>query len=67
MILIPQVQAILTLIERLKNPKHELSLEKQIQLGNWLQEYVYLHDSKLINEAFIKIEPEQKVEPLPFA
>jgi hypothetical protein len=66
-ILIPQVQAILTLIERLQNPKHELSLEKQIQLGNWLQEYVYLHDSKLINESFIKIEPEQKVEPLPFA
>ena len=61
------MQAINTLIERLKNPKDVLSLEKQIQLGNWLQEYVYLHDSKLINEAFIKIEQEQKTEPLPFA
>jgi len=64
-ILIPQVQAILTLIERLKNPKHELSLEKQIQLGNWLQEYVYLHDSKLINESFIKIEQEAKEAAAP--
>lgn len=65
MIYTPQVQAILTLIERLQNPKHELSLEKQIQLGNWLQEYVYLHDSKLINEAFIKIEKEPEGVKLP--
>jgi len=51
----PKVPPINIIIDKLKNSNKPLTPDKQQQLGLWLEKFINYHDSRLIDEAFIKL------------
>lgn len=63
-----QIQAMQTLITRLKTATIPLSVDKQHQLGVWLEKFLAEHDESLLSDIFIKLEKEamDKIEKNPY-
>jgi len=55
-----KIDSIFVIIRKLKTAGQALSIDKQESLGKWLEEYIRLHDNKLIDETMVNVLPDKQ-------
>lgn len=54
------IEAMDEMITKLRSRSEPLSVELCVRLADWLEDYVRVHDEKLLSDAFLTIKKEKK-------